>query len=89
MLNEVNSPPPTQNGDVPVARSTPRLAADVHVDPQEPGIHKARIFGEKTHINPEYAMPLEDRGSTFSIGLTIAGGLVVVAVLVCVYVAIR
>ena len=96
MLNDVKTPPPMPRDDqpglppvAPTMTTTRKLAEDVHTDPQEPGTHHARIFGEKTHLDPEYAMPLEDRGSTFSIGLTLAAGALVIAVLICVYVAIR
>ena len=41
-----------------------------HVDPTEPGLHKTRVMGERTHLEPEYAMPLEDRGSFFSLTLS-------------------
>lgn len=41
-----------------------------HADPSEPGLHKTRVMGEPTHIDPEYAMPMEDRGSFFSLTLS-------------------
>jgi hypothetical protein len=50
-----------------IANETPRA----HVDPREPGRHHTRRVGEATATDAIYAMPMEDRGSTFSITLSV------------------
>ena len=92
MLNDIKTPPPEPE-DVPgsLNRGRRRPAATEpgvrphagiapHTDPAEPGTHHARIMGDATRIDPVYETPLEDRGSTFSIGLTIAACVIVAAV---------
>ena len=41
-----------------------------HANLNEPGLHKTRVMGEPTRIDAEYAMPLEDRGSSFNLTLS-------------------
>ena len=53
-----------------------------NVDRQEPGRHRARYLGERGATDAIYQMPMEDRGSNFSIGLTLGVGLVVVAMVI-------
>ena len=66
-------PAPTLAGVKPHAGIAP------HIDPKEPGTHHARIMGERGATDVIYDMPMEDRGSTFSIGLTITVFVLVVA----------
>jgi hypothetical protein len=73
----------------PAPHSVPHPNQTIHTDRQEPGTHHARYFGDKPITDAAYAMPLEDRGSTFSVGLTVAALAVVIAVVVCVYAALR
>jgi hypothetical protein len=65
----VNGKPVVLHPPVPdkVANDTPRA----HAETKRPGHHHPRIVGEATRVDPIYAMPLEDRGSTFSITLSI------------------
>ena len=60
-----------------------------NVDEKEIGRHKTRFVGDHTRINPIYAMPLEDRGSTFSIGLSIVVIVVFVSLIAIVFFSIR
>jgi hypothetical protein len=41
-----------------------------HLDLNTPGIHKPRLMGEPTTTDVIYAMPMEDRGSFFSLALS-------------------
>lgn len=41
-----------------------------HVDPTAPGLHKPRLMGEPTTTDVIYTMPMEDRGSFFSLTLS-------------------
>ena len=81
MLNDVKIPPAADPNNptaaAPDAAHTPKLAGvkpheHIHptIDPKELGIHKTRVMGEPTKIDPIYAMPMEDRGSFFSLILS-------------------
>ena len=56
--------------------------AEPHIDAKEPGLHHSRFMGEKATSDLLYAMPLEDRGSGFSIGLSISVAVVVLILVV-------
>ena len=85
MLNEIRPPPVDPDRPVPPVTGGPHHHAEPHMDLKEPGLHHARVMGDATHINPEYAMPMEDRGSSFSIALTICVFVAVVAVLMAIF----
>ena len=98
MLNDVKPPPrePPADQPAPGTEARPHNAAvkphghiQPHIDPKEPGLHHARIMGEKTPTDAIYAMPMEDRGSTFSVGLSIVVIVVFTVLLVAVWIAIR
>lgn len=89
MLNDIK-PPPDLDRDGRLGAPPEPHHVRPHIDPKEPGLHHARIVGEPTHIDPEYAMPLEDRGSNFNIVMTcIAAGIVVIVLLTVVWWAVR
>jgi hypothetical protein len=78
MLNDIKPPPMDVDGN---GHSAHPMHAKPHVDLREPGQHHARVMGEPTHIDPIYSMPLEERGSGFSIGLSIIVMVLVVTLL--------
>ena len=78
MRNDINPPPidpeqphPHRNGH-----------AEPHTDRLAPGRHPSRFMGDKPRTDVIYAMPMEDRASGFSIGLSIAV-LLVFVILAC------
>lgn len=79
MLNDIKPPPMD-----PESTHHP-MHAKPHVDLREPGRHHARIMGEPTHTDPIYSMPLEERGSGFSIALSVAVMILMVAFLATVW----
>lgn len=82
MLNDVKIPPavnpnnPTGAASDDAAHMLKLAGVKPHehihptIDPKELGIHKTRVMGEPTKIDPIYAMPMEDRGSFFSLTLS-------------------
>jgi hypothetical protein len=63
-----------RNGVVDVETAAPRRGgrlAELHVDTKEPGRHHSRYLGDIPTTDVVYAMPMEDRGSNFSITLSI------------------
>ncbi|HEX8341659.1 MAG TPA: hypothetical protein VF624_12175 [Tepidisphaeraceae bacterium] len=82
----VNGTPVVLNPPVEpdIANDTPRA----HVEDRQPGRHHARTVGDETKIDPIYAMPMEDRGSTFSITLSIVVIVVFIVLLAVVLVSV-
>lgn len=82
MLNDVRLPPPEpkDTADMPIATDAahqprnpavkPHAHIQPHLDDRLPGRHKPRVMGEPATTDAVYAMPMEDRGSEFSLGLS-------------------
>ena len=78
MLNDVGTPP-DDSPDRPAAagRRGPRVSHSPtgHIKPtiiaNEPGRHHSRYMGEPTRTDPMFAMPFEERGSSFNMTMSI------------------
>jgi hypothetical protein len=95
--------PPPLNGPEPagsIASAGPVVPAkglqahpSGHVQPHQDekglGKHPTRIVGEATRIDPIYAMPMEDRGSTFSITLSIVVVVIFIIMIAIVFFSLR
>ncbi|MGC4031854.1 MAG: hypothetical protein QM754_09010 [Tepidisphaeraceae bacterium] len=104
MLNEVRLLPPEPNNHaqppVEVVATTdaahqprnpavkPHSHIQPHVDDRLPGRHKPRVMGEPATTDTVYAMPMEDRGSTFSLGLSAVVVAMVFVVLMVVWASV-
>lgn len=84
--DRVMSVPVDERIDSPTHAS---LHMKANTDRQEPGLHRARYLGEKGATDAVYEMPMEDRGSDFSIGLSIVVMVVFVALIVAVWFTMR
>jgi hypothetical protein len=82
MLNDIKPPPMD-----PDAKPHP-MHERPHVDRKSPGLHHARVMGEPTQTDTIYSMPLEDRGSGFSIGLSVVVIVLMAVLLVSVWAAL-
>lgn len=67
----------------------PHAHVRAEVDPVEPGLHKSRAMGERTPTDAIYAMPLEDRGSTFSVGLSIVVIVIFTVLVLTIWLSLR
>ncbi len=65
MLNDIRPPPADPNEP---RRNNP---AQAHDERMALGKHHARYMGEPTHIDPEYEMPMEERGSGFNVTISL------------------
>lgn len=104
MRNDVHPPPPDPDEAPrphkvihdPVAHPVREAVSsphnhhlEPHQDLREPGKHHSRIVGDATRTEPMYAMPMEERGSSFNVWMTVLALAVAIAIIFAFYMAFK